>query len=147
MTDEAVITGTFADMKLVKTRSAMQLVIEVPIEHGKKVIEAFGLPVPGAEIPVAVARLAAADIVPQPQKQRNGKLAQRSALLCADPRFLRFIGETCPSIRQPRDANEAADAVRMVCGVKSRAEFDTNDEAAQRWLTLKGKFDAWLVAA
>ena len=32
MTDAIAITGTYADFKLIKTRSAAQIVVEIPIE-------------------------------------------------------------------------------------------------------------------
>lgn len=46
MTELAAISGTFADFKLIKTRSVAQLVIEIPIEQSKKAIDAFGFPLP-----------------------------------------------------------------------------------------------------
>jgi hypothetical protein len=57
MTDLAAIQGTFADFKTVKSRSVVQIVIEIPIEAGKRAIDILGFPQPGAEIPVALARL------------------------------------------------------------------------------------------
>jgi hypothetical protein len=57
MTNLAAIQGTFADFKTVKSRSVVQIVIEIPIEAGKHAIDVLGFPQPGAEIPVALARL------------------------------------------------------------------------------------------
>lgn len=57
MSDNAVITGMFADLKTIKTRSSIQIVIEVPVEYGKRVIDVLGFPQPGAEVPVVIARL------------------------------------------------------------------------------------------
>lgn len=57
MTDAAIIAGNYADFKLVKTRSTCQLIIEIPIEQAEAAIRVFGIPMPGHEIPVAIARL------------------------------------------------------------------------------------------
>lgn len=58
MNAPAAIAGTFADFKLIKTRSACQLVIEVAIENADAALSALGgVPQPGQEKPVAVARL------------------------------------------------------------------------------------------
>src|SRR5579859_2923411 len=66
MSSNAVIDGCFADFRLVKTRSICQLVIEIPIERAEEAVQKFGLPLPGQEIHVAVARLTAASEVPAP---------------------------------------------------------------------------------
>jgi hypothetical protein len=56
---DAVFQGTYSDWKLVKTRSVVQIVIEVPLEQAQHVYQVLGgMPQPGAEMPVAVARLA-----------------------------------------------------------------------------------------
>lgn len=57
MTANAIVSGTFSDFKLVKTRSVAQLVIEIPIERAADAVAIFGIPQPGQEIAVAVARL------------------------------------------------------------------------------------------
>lgn len=48
------IYGSFADYKTIKTRAALQLIIEVPIEQSKHVLNTLGFPLPGEEIPVVV---------------------------------------------------------------------------------------------
>src|SRR6185312_4925497 len=53
----AVIDGSYADFKLIKTRSVAQICVEIPIEEAERFIGMFGIPKPGIEIPVAVARL------------------------------------------------------------------------------------------
>ena len=54
----AVTQGTFADFKLIKSRSTAQLVIEIPIEAADAALLALGgVPLPGKECWVAIARL------------------------------------------------------------------------------------------
>lgn len=128
MTD-AVITGTYSDFKLVKTRSVAQIVIEVPIEKAQEAIALFGVPQPGAEVPVAVARLVNVQerpALPKPKKHWDEMpRSQQAGILCADERFQKWAASD--------DAEEAAKALRRQCGVSSRSELDTNPDAAGRF--------------
>lgn len=138
MTEHAIISGSFSEVKFIKTRSAAQLVIEIPIEQADAALRALGgVPQPGKEVPVAVARLANG-IEP---KAKRGSLAQQAGILCSDARFAKFLDETHPHI----EAATTAEAVRGICGVESRAEFDSDAAAGQRWKQLKGQYDAWLL--
>ena len=140
MTDHAVITGTFSEAKFIKTRSAMQIVVEVPIEHADMALQALGgVPQPGKEVSVAVARL---NTIQEP-KAKRGTLAQQCGILCGDPVFLKFLYEHGPFM--PRNDFEAAAVVRKICKVESRSEFDSDAAAGQRWRDLKGKYEAWKI--
>lgn len=52
------------------------------------------------------------------------RLSVWCALRCREPEFQRFLGVS--------REDEAAEKVRSICGVESRAELDTNAEAAAR---------------
>lgn len=145
--DQSVFTGNYSDFKLVKTRSVVQLVIEVPIEHGEKVMAAFGLPQPGAEIPVAVARL---DLNVQsmparePQEARaerwdESALSKQAAIRCNEVEFWRYL-ETVVYGDGFEDAVtspvKAAELVRHLTSVTSRREFNLDSEAGERWKAL-----------
>lgn len=144
----AAISGTFSDLKTVKSRSVVQLVIEVPIEQGAAVIEAFGFPQPGAEIHVAVARLVAApqtiEHEPQADKPRRKfnslPRSQQAGMRCNEPAFWRFMNERLgQDIKGP---DSAAFAVRHLCGVESRAALDGPGRDA--WDDLNARFDVWM---
>ncbi|SDV49212.1 hypothetical protein [Chitinasiproducens palmae] len=69
------------------------------------------------------------------------RLSVAAGILCRNPDFARFCrwlagtaGLTFP---------DAATCVRAVCEVRSRAEIDTNPEAAQAFVTLRRGFTAW----
>lgn len=62
----------------------------------------------------------------------NQRLSTWCAMRCAEPLFQQFLGVTS------KDA--AADKVRALCGVKSRAEFDRDAEAAQRFHKMRHQF-------
>jgi hypothetical protein len=135
---KAVITGTFSEVKFIKTRSVMQLCVEIPIEQADMALHVLGgVPQPGNEVHVAVARLSTHE-EPKPKK---GSLAQQAGILCDDPVFRTFLKEYLSSFGRQYD--DPAEAVRDLCEVESRAQFDTELVAAARWRELKGKYDAW----
>lgn len=148
MTEEkAVIRGCYADYRRVKGRKVLQIIIEVPLEEAPRVHEAFGEPTPDGSTWVAVALLQpeTSRVVEQTDKHR---LSRQAAMLCDDPRFRAFLNEYsgCDDANINACAGPAGSAamVRLLCGVDSRAEFDTNPEAAQKWRNLKASFEAWL---
>lgn len=153
MTANAIVAGTFADMRSVKSRSVVVLMIEVPIERANDVVAMFGFPQPGAEVPVAVARLVMEQpkveppkAAPKPADERTPWDAlpkvQQAAIVCNDPEFWEWLHAQCPSARKI-DANEAAEYVRFRCEVLSRKELDTDEAAATRWNELHGEFKRW----
>jgi hypothetical protein len=141
MTANAVIAGSFADIKSVKSRSVVVLMIEVPIERAADVVAMFGYPQPGEEVPVAVARLMplnpeAPVAPPAPEKSKRGwdelSHAQQAGIVCGEVGFHRWIKVETP--------DEAAAWVREHCGVTSRRELDTNETAATAWNRLVGRY-------
>jgi len=147
MTQNAVIAGTFADLKTVKSRSVVQMVIEVPIERGEQVVQMFGFPQPGAEIAVAVARLATEQ--PKSSTPTTGRKwdelrpSQQAGIACADPEFWQFLTEVGPRDLNIANDKAAADEVRFRCDVSSRRYLDTDEDAASRWNVLHGEFRKW----
>jgi len=131
-----VLRATYSDLKTVKTRSVCQLVLELPIEQLTDVVSLLGAPVPGNEVWVAVARLRP-ELEPEQLSAPRGpaKLAAQAAMLCQEPGFQRWL-ET--------DAEGAADAVRLRCGVKSRADLDGNETAARAFRDMRADYRLWL---
>ena len=95
MTDEAILQGTYHDLKLVRTRGVAQIIIEIPLEAAPAFVNAFGVPNPSEEIWVAVARLQG-DSKPHSVKQDDGpkpkSYAQEAGILSNDKAFWRFVG-------------------------------------------------------
>lgn len=143
----AAIKGNYADLKFIKTRGVVQIVIECPIEEGSAIVSAFGTPQPSAEIPVAVARLneGTKPAIEQPAEPRGQrKLAdlpypQQAALLCDNDLFRRWLLET-------HGDSDPADLVRKACGVKSRAEILPGTYAEGHWLKMRSAYEAWKLA-
>lgn len=55
--NEAVLEASYSDFKLIKTRSVISLSFEVPVEQANLVHQVLGIPQPGHEMSVAIARL------------------------------------------------------------------------------------------
>lgn len=151
MTTRAALPGTFADLRTVKTRSVVQMIIEFPIERGADVVAMFGFPQPGQEVPVAVARLNVAPQIehaaPAGEKKRWALLppAQQAAIRCGEPAFRRFLAETGDfSGIAVLDLDMAAEEVRERCGVRSRAQILPGTNAAAIWATIDARFQNWM---
>jgi hypothetical protein len=147
MNEPAVIQGTFADLKVVKTRKTCQIVVEVPLEMLATVIRHLGGIDPGAETPVVVARLNSVPAAkpskpdaPLADKPKGKKLAQRAAMLCNEPAFRLFLADRGVLIP---DADAAVVWLRQTCGVQSRAELDSNEAAGRCFLDLEADYKLW----
>jgi hypothetical protein len=124
---DSVMAGTYSDFKLIKTRRVFQMIIEFPIEAQKEFTDAFGLPMPDAEQYIAVAKLRQIQ-TPQPTAT---KLIQQAGILCKEPMFGRFLRDSYNMADvNPDDPNTIADALRALCSIKSRSEFNTDIAAA-----------------
>jgi hypothetical protein len=63
-------------------------------------------------------------------------IAMRAAMRCAEKSFQTFLGVD--------GASAAAVELRARCGVASRKQFDTDEDARERWRALDGRYAAWL---
>lgn len=159
MTDHAIVTGTYSDLKFIKGRSVVQIVVEAPIEAGEHIVAAFGTPQPGNEIPVAIARLEGREEVPygsisakkddsepsnEPERKPTSR-AQMSGICCGDPAFWAFLNERYgPYSDGPVENNkQAAEVVRGMCMIESRQLLDVDHEAGQLWDQLLSSYRAW----
>lgn len=162
----AAFAGSYADIKLVKTRSVFQVVVELPIEQYQPFVAAFGGPLPGSERPVALALLntSPGNRFDNDEQASTGQLsaeagkadkpkvpwikmprAQRAGILCNDPRFQtwatdRMELEMKPDAWPDNAVACAASYIRWRCGVKSRAELDNTDEIATRFDLMESIF-------
>jgi hypothetical protein len=156
MADEAIIEAEYVEWKMVKTRSALQLVFEVPLEAQETVMRALGTPLPGRSNPVAIARLLPADersnVVQiedrRPVDSEPGRtprpLSQVAAFLCTVQAFKCYIFEKALGFDHVPNTDEATDWLRSVCQVKSRRELDSDEQAARRFRDIRTGYDVWL---
>jgi hypothetical protein len=152
MADEAIIQAEYVEWRMVKTRSSLQLIFEVPLEAQERVMQALGVPLPNVSTPVAIARLREA-VEPTPQIEHHNDdepikpprpLSQIAAMLCGVGAFQQFIMESGDGWDHRPTTDEAAEWLRSVCGVKSRTELNTNQVAARRFKELRSGYDAWM---
>ena len=137
---EAVIRAVYHDYKRVPSRKVFQIICEIPIEQAPMVHQAFGEPSPSDSMWVFIAKADPALVADEKQKDHIPKShAQMAGILCNDPMFQKFMREMYPDLNDKL----VADLVREHCLVESRAEFDTDTGAGDRWYGLKGAFQAW----
>lgn len=152
MSTAAAFRATYADWKLIKTRSVVQIVFEVPLEaadHAYRVVG--GMPNPASETWFGIAKLKpeeeterprSSDTIPSPQASGAKPPGQVAGYLCTLPAFWKFINEEYQHVRAD-SADSAAQAIRIICSVKSRADL-TNDNYA--WRDLRERFRIWEMA-
>jgi len=141
----SAVLATFVDARPVKTRSVLQLVLEVPIEEADAAMKALGgFPLPSESRWVGIALAPKDRPKDQPdeteKKRRQFDSLQPSAqaaILCNDPAFLEFLFGDAGITYTPAGA---AQEVRKRCQVESRSEFNTDPRAANRWEVLKRQF-------
>jgi hypothetical protein len=81
---------------------------------------------------------------PEKQKWRDLGPVKQAALRCRDPVFWAFLKEEKKLRAHSQD--EAADIVRLLCAVSSRADLAINASARVTWNGLDDHFQAWKAA-
>lgn len=79
------------------------------------------------------------------QKERRAftslPLSQQAAMRCGDRQFIDFLTATYTDLP---DDFDPADALREICLVGSRKEFDQGGEGAMRWAQVERRYQSWL---
>ena len=97
----------------------------------------------GTRYVMVLVRLNDQDEVVQPKEKSDGdKAVDIAGLLCRNSRFISWMFDYGHS--PSRDEQGAIEGIRDFCGVKSRADFRTNDEARRKFFELRDAFDAAL---
>jgi hypothetical protein len=163
MSTPRAIAGDFADIRTVKSRSVVQLIIELPIEQGEAVVKMFGFPQPGSPTKLALARLVEGSVTklddhrsPEAGKRQWNDMqpAQQAGIRCNEKAFWRYLNEAgyadeyesehgVDAINSPE---RAALYVRMICGVQSRSEIGKTVASLMKWKALDSEYQAWLSA-
>lgn len=126
----------------------LRITVDVEPRHAKDAFALFGAP----GVPMALAALKTGQDAPkpepeaqiataEPERPRGGMWSQWAALRCQDTAFQVWLSEAYAQEwaaawqgNRPSKANAAADVIRRLCGIESRAELDNDEEA-------KGRFD------
>lgn len=129
---DRIIQGTYSDFKYVKTRSVLQIIVEVPIEAAGDAFTLLGIPNPSKEQWVAVTLLqtpgkAATNAPAAKVKTRweDMSATKQACILCGDLKFQEWATQTFWDA--PRSADSAeADARQIICthfGINSRKDL------------------------
>ncbi len=82
------------------------------------------------------------EVIPPKEKSDAEKVIDIAGLLCRNPRFRSWMFHIGYSLSD--DEKGAVEGIRNLCGVKSRADFRTDEEARNRFLDLKTEFEVAL---
>lgn len=162
MTKPAAFRASYADLKVIKTRKCVQIIFEVPTEHFDAAYEVLGgLPNPAAERWFGIAAIRDQERAPSPvspaakpqpvsdkpqagakRDWRDMPPAQQAALRCSNPTFIAFLREEHGDDWQAA-GEDAAESVRIICGVSSRSLLNTEQRPRVIWKQLDDQFQAW----
>lgn len=157
MNKPIAIDACYADYRRVKGRKVHQIVFEVASEQWPRIYALLGEPsIEGSEW-WALARLKKGDTEASQSKPEADtdaplasgrhfdelKLSQQAGIMCGREDFQDWLRlQPASDGLNMRDSNEAAEAVRNLCGVASRSEFDHDPIAAKAWRELYDQFRA-----
>lgn len=141
----AVLQATFTEIKMVKTRKAVQLVFEMPLENMAQAMEVLGVPMPDKETWVAIARL---NVEPAEKPRKRFEDMTRmwqAGVLCNNWEFRTWFAKEHPTswVDPPISTTgpeRCADAIRKHLGVKSRSEIDELE--ADAWDYMVARYHA-----
>lgn len=108
--------------------------------HPDEVPDALAVAPLGVRYMLAMVELAD-DETPVKREPAKRSYAQKAGILCGEPTFRRFLMEQFIALSDEPD--EAARAVRLFCGVKSRAHLVEGTPAGDKWRELESRYDAW----
>jgi hypothetical protein len=81
---------------------------------------------------------------PEPEKPKGGALAKLAGMLCDDPEFSKFLTHQFALEVACESAVGAAEVIREVCEIESRADLDWHTDAANRFHSLiRGPWIKW----
>jgi hypothetical protein len=146
------IAALFWDVRTVKTRSAYQLILEIPLEQADAALKLLGgTPITGQERWVGIAPLASdGDRSGRSEKPESAsrsapsegeRLRTQAVMLCREPLFWDWMGAS----KDQDDTSRMVVAtvhMRMKLGIASRSELATNPEAQQKFRDLVAQYRA-----
>ena len=160
--------ATYSDMKLIKTRQVVQIIFEVAQKDFDAAYDVLGgLPNPSSERWFGIAALKPEmEVMPHPVHTVQGRdnaepqpaynkprpagakrdwrdipPSQQAGMRCEEPTFAAFLKEQRAD--DWHEAQDAAECVRLICGVGSRAELGSNQKARVIWTQLNSQYEAW----
>lgn len=97
----------------------------------------------GSRYVMVLARLNDQDEIEAPKDKSDGeKAVDVAGLLCRNDRFIHWLFDSGYSNGDTQQ--DAITAIRHLCGVKSRADFRTDEHARERFFDMKEEFETAL---
>jgi len=129
---KAAFQASVHGIRTVGGRKVIQVVLEAPIEFQSEIAR-----ICEHDAWVAVARIQKPEGKATPDKKRWADLApaQQAGILCADTDFQEYLNR--------RDEPEAIKDIHWRCGIKSRKELASNQEARSQWNSIVTDFRIW----
>jgi hypothetical protein len=129
----------FEAVKIAMTQGKDGLILKLAIHPNDAPQDVILDPV-GARYIIAAVRLSDDDqpMVPQRKKAVDSIIAA-AGLMCRNERFQNWL--MLSGHADKADEDSAVEAIRNICGIKSRAEFATNEEARNNFLQIKREFE------
>ena len=116
------------------------LSVEIEPRYRADALALFGMP--GTPMALAALKTGARLEVP---KTRIGQYCMQAVELCRDTRFWDWVAFATLRAELISSETAAVDYVKRVCGLESRKDLDTDDEARQRFdVRLFRPFNSWL---
>ena len=177
MNAPAAFRATYSDWKLIRSRKVVQIVLELPLEASGQAYDTLGgMPNPGAEIWVGVARLKnESEVMPPAQHEpptdarpapdnpvasvsarakrqwRDKSYGEQAAILGSEAGFRRFLLEQAgivgrTGVCEAITEDKAAEMVKAHCLVSSRADIRDNHPSGPLWRELVERYRVWEAA-
>ena len=158
MSEHRIIEGYYVDMRPVRTRKVLQIMVEVPLELAGEVTKRLGWPYPVAWTPCYVSLKntttePAGGTTPkhsvegQPSSREAPPAVQpnphirRAMALAGDTGFWNYLRRVKGTVVKDRD--EALGAIKTLCGFASRSDLVDGSAAAASLRELASSANAW----
>lgn len=132
----SVIEGSSVSVKTMSD-GTLRLSIDIEPRNAQAAFMLFGAP--GRAVALAALKDGAGAVQeadagnPVSEKPKGGEWAKLAGMWCADPEFWKFCFEEHPSADTVTNPDEAADLVRYLCAIESRADLDHDKDALARF--------------
>jgi hypothetical protein len=154
----AAFKATYVDARPYRGLKIVRFMFDVAVEDSTDALAILGgFPRPDEPVYVGIAPIKEgatkavseapkpANDVPKEHRPFNEwPPSQQAFLRCQDINFRAFLRATYPDRGPIRNAEHAAELVRSLCGVASRADILLGTQAGGRWLLLMSAFEAWV---
>jgi len=133
MSEAAIVSGVSGTIKTLAD-GTFRVQIDIEPRFAQNAFRLFGTPGTPAVLVRITNEAAVEHDRAQQDPAKGGALAKLAGMWCQEPEFWAFL--SAPGGQTILNAEEAANAVRAICGVESRADLDHNAHASMRFQEL-----------